>query len=91
MVFGLSRNTTYYVRAYVTNSFTIVYGNEVAFTTLSEAPIGAIDGMFSVSDNIQVFFSQGNLQYQPSTNTWRFANNSWDLIIKSEDMTHYMA
>ena len=39
----------------------------------SSAPIGAIDGLFSVSADKQVYFSQGNLQYQPSTATWRFA------------------
>ena len=34
---------------------------------------GALPGLFSVSDNQKVRFSQGNLQYQVSTNTWRFA------------------
>ena len=28
----------------------------------------------------KVFFSQGNLQYQASTNTWRFAEHQYDLI-----------
>jgi hypothetical protein len=31
---GLTLNTTYYVRAYATNSFVNVYGSEVSFTTL---------------------------------------------------------
>jgi uncharacterized protein (TIGR02145 family) len=31
---GLSNNTTYYVRAYATNSTETVYGNQVSFTTL---------------------------------------------------------
>jgi uncharacterized protein (TIGR02145 family) len=31
---GLTPNTTYYVRAYATNSVGTVYGNEVSFTTL---------------------------------------------------------
>ena len=44
------------------------------------APTGAINGLFSVSENNQVYFSQGNLQYQASTNTWRFAENQWDFI-----------
>ena len=35
---------------------------------------------FSVSADQQVFFSPGNLQYQASTNTWRFAINPWDFI-----------
>lgn len=32
---GLTVNTTYYVRAYATNSAGIVYGNQITFTTLS--------------------------------------------------------
>lgn len=32
---GLTANTTYYVRAYATNSAGTAYGNEVSFTTLS--------------------------------------------------------
>src|SRR5574344_557531 len=35
---------------------------------------------FSVSDTKQVMFSKGNLQYQASTNTWRFAENRYDMI-----------
>ena len=27
-----------------------------------------------------VYFSKGNLQYQASTNTWRFAENQWDYV-----------
>lgn len=40
-------------------------------------PTGAINGLFSVSVNQQVWFSQGNLQYQASTNTWKFADNQY--------------
>ena len=35
---------------------------------------------FSVSDTKQVIFSNGNLQYQASTNTWRFAEHQYDVI-----------
>ena len=37
-------------------------------------------GTFSVSADKQVTFSQGNLQYTQSTNTWSFAENQWDYI-----------
>lgn len=47
------------------------------------APTGAINGLFSVSANKQVYFSQGNLQYQASTNTWRFAEDQMDIIAGS--------
>ena len=37
-------------------------------------------GVFSVSADKQVSFSKGNLQYQASTNTWRFAEHQYDYI-----------
>ena len=39
---------------------------------------GVLSGEFSVAYNKKVRFSQGNLQYQASTDTWRFAANQWD-------------
>lgn len=45
--------------------------------TLSE---GTLPGLFSVSATTQVYFSQGNLQYQASTNTWRFADQQWSCV-----------
>ena len=41
---------------------------------------GVLPGAFSVSATQQVHFSQGNLQYQASTNTWRFAEHQWDYV-----------
>lgn len=40
-------------------------------------------GVFSVGEGKTVTFSQGNLQYTQSTNTWSFAENQWDLIGKA--------
>lgn len=37
---GLTAHTTYYVRAYATNSVGTEYGNEVSFTTQQEEPTG---------------------------------------------------
>ena len=50
------------------------------FEVVPTAPIGAIYGLFSVSDTQKVWFSQGNLQYRATTNTWRFAENQWDYV-----------
>ena len=36
--------------------------------------------VFSVSDDKFVSFSKGNLQYQASSSTWRFADNQWDYV-----------
>ncbi len=41
---------------------------------------GVIKAAFSVSADKQVYFSQGNLQYQASTKTWRFAEHQYDMI-----------
>ena len=44
-------------------------------------PTGAVDGLFTINDQGgKVYFSQGNLQYQASTNTWRFAEHQWDYV-----------
>lgn len=41
---------------------------------------GALSGKFSVSPTTQVQFSRGNLQYQASTQTWRFAENQYEVL-----------
>ena len=43
-------------------------------------PIGAIDGLFSVSETQRVWFSRGNLQYQASSNSWKFADHQYDYM-----------
>lgn len=42
--------------------------------------ISSSNGEFSVSSNNKVCFAKGNLQYQASTKTWRFAEHQWDMI-----------
>ena len=82
----LISNTTYYVRSYVVTDYGLVYGEEQGFTTLDNSgngnvPVGAINGLFTINANgDQVYFSQGNLQYQASSNIWRFAENQYDYI-----------
>lgn len=75
----LDRKTTYYVKAYATNGKGTSYGSQVCFTT-NLWDDGILPGVFSISSSQQVCFSQANLQYQASTNTWRFAEHQWDLI-----------
>lgn len=41
---------------------------------------GALSGVFSVGPNTHVKFSKGNLQYQATTATWRFAEKQYDMI-----------
>ena len=55
-------------------------------TPPSGIPEGAINGLFTINENgDQVYFSQGNLQYQASTNIWRFAENQWDYVGGTEN------
>lgn len=46
---------------------------------------GALKGKFTINaDGDRVFFSQGNLQYQASTKTWRFAEHQWNFVGDSD-------
>ncbi|MBQ6307134.1 MAG: hypothetical protein IJK78_11255 [Bacteroidales bacterium] len=46
---GLAANTTYYVRAYATNSVGTAYGEQVSFTTLPDGIPGDVDGNGSLN------------------------------------------
>ena len=49
--------------------------------TLESLPTGKYTQKpFSVSSKKKVFISPGNLQFQASTNTWRFANYQYDYV-----------
>ncbi len=53
----------------------------VACSLQMNATEGALQGRFTINANgDQVVFSQGNLQYQASTQTWRFAENQYDYV-----------
>ena len=42
---------------------------------------GVLPGRFTVNaEGLQVQFAQGNLQYQASSNTWRFAEHQYDIV-----------
>lgn len=55
-------------------------GNENDDVTPLQQVEGSLSGLFSISSGKQVRFSQGNLQYQASTDTWKFADNQYDCI-----------
>jgi len=74
---GLKEGTLYYVRAYAVNSKGVSYGEEMSVIT---SLTGAVKDVFSVSPNEKVYFSKGNLQYQASSNTWRFAEHQYECL-----------
>jgi hypothetical protein len=86
----LEPNTVYHVRAYALRNQEYYYGADKSFTTLDNGPIvpeGAVNGFFTINEEGDlVRFSHGNLQYQATTNTWRFALNQYDYI--GEDNAH---
>jgi hypothetical protein len=62
-------------------SFTVSGNRTLVANFETSVPIGAINGLFTINANgDQVYFSQGNLQYQASTNTWKFADNQYDYV-----------
>jgi hypothetical protein len=82
-IYSLTPGTEYHVRAFGLRGLEYYYGEDKCFTTLEhigDVPVGAIDGLFSISETQQIYFSKGNLQYQASTNTWRFADKQWSYI-----------
>ena len=46
----------------------------------SNKPAYSSSGLFSVGPDKQVYISKSNLEYQASTNTWRFAEKAYDYI-----------
>lgn len=81
LINNLAPASTYFVRSYVRTKAGVFYGPEVSFKTAYstfEAPKGAVKGLFSTGKRRQVYFSKGNLQYQASTSSWRFAENQYD-------------
>ena len=80
-----STNAGVTVNVYRSQYTTISLGeNDLDFSTVESGNEGALSGLFTVGvvngDTIKVRFSQGNLQYQASTQTWRFAENQWDYV-----------
>ncbi|MBO4777527.1 MAG: T9SS type A sorting domain-containing protein, partial [Bacteroidales bacterium] len=81
--------TGYYKKQNDVQRFVITENIEVTFSFIDETPLvlkenGAIKAAFSVAEDKQVYFSQGNLQYQASTGIWRFAENQWNFVGKSK-------
>jgi len=51
LITGLAKGTTYYVRAYATNSVGTAYGNEFSFTTLSVTPTLTTKAVTAISSS----------------------------------------
>ncbi|MBR1834350.1 MAG: hypothetical protein IJ785_02420 [Bacteroidales bacterium] len=63
------------------NTVTEIEFGENDMNFVEPLPEGALPGLFTINANGgQVRFSQGNLHYQPSTQTWQFADSQNDCI-----------
>ena len=82
---GLVSDVQYYVRAYaVDEEGRVNYGDPVLFATRYDyygLNYGKGRHPFTVrEDGTQVYFAMGNLQYQATTNTWRFADYQFEFV-----------
>lgn len=65
-----------YVQPVITDNSSVDNDKQMSISSVATY----INGKFSVSETRQVYFSEGNLQYQASTDSWRFAEHQWDII-----------
>lgn len=72
----LPRSTRYVVHDTIVKTNTVYVKDTVYINKCGSEGIG----VFSVSADKQVSFAKGNLQYQASTKSWRFAENQYDYI-----------
>ena len=93
---GLSTSTTYYVRAYATNSFVTVYGNQLCFTTTNDdheyvdlgLPSGLLWATYSVGaetpEDYGDYFAWGETQPKDyyDFSTYQYCNGSYNTLTK---------
>lgn len=78
-----TKTTKSNVTVYITRSqYTEINFGENDLTFVQRYPQGVLPGLFSVSEQQQVHFSQGFLQYNTATDVWRFANSQYDFLLK---------
>jgi hypothetical protein len=80
---GVYNGTCAAVPAITDNGY-LTAGVDVTVTTEinpGEVPVGAICGKFTINENgDQVYFSQGNLQYNKTTAVWSFMEHQYDMV-----------
>ena len=80
VAFLLLKGTCAYAQKVMKTKVCIILVCLIGMASNLQATEGALRGKFAISATDTVAFSRGNLQYQPSTGTWRFAENQWDYV-----------
>ena len=84
IVFSATDGSNNYTKTVTSQTMSIgtLYSDiTVSMNKVPSIPTGALNGKFTINaSGDQVYFSQGNLQYQASTGTWRFATNQYDFV-----------
>jgi len=99
---GLSLSTTYYVRAYATNSFVTVYGNQLCFTTADDyvyVDLGLPSGLLWATCNVGAdspedygdYFAWGETQPKDTYNwsTYQYCNGTSNTLTKYCNNSNY--
>ena len=69
------------VSAQANYTFTVNSNRTLVANFQSTAPVGAINGKFTInSSDDKVYFSQGNLQYNKTTTEWSFMEHQYDIV-----------
>ena len=79
LMMTLSASAQFYIYCSDGNVIKVDSISMIAPTQGDDTPSQGI-GAFSVSADKQVTFSQGNLQYTQSTNTWSFASSQYEVL-----------
>ena len=78
-IIGLSSNTTYFVRAYATNSIGTAYGSEISFTTLIDVPsvtTGSVSNIVSNTADVDGNITDlGNASVTDHGHCWSTSTN----------------
>ena len=61
------------------NPRTVIVTSDVTYTA-EFTKLEQLNGLFSVGDDTQIYFSRGNLRYTRSTDTWSFATYQYDFV-----------
>jgi uncharacterized protein (TIGR02145 family) len=73
---GLTPNTTYYIRAYATNSVGTNYGNELSFTTLPDPPIATSVEATGVASTNAILYGKVNANGASTNVTFEYGTTN---------------